>query len=238
MGEEKKPVKVALYLRVSSKPKEGATEREKRQTNDNQELRLDEWLSSQKNIHSYEKFADEQTGRNDKRPSFQEMMKGVGEGKFDLIVALRVDRLFRSMKDLTSYAWFLKEHKTGMQIIDQGVNIDPEWRNPTAQLLLNILGAVAEFEDVLISARTIDGLERVKDEGRRIGKPPLGFVKNPDPEKTGEFVTIPGEIYLAKRVIKLWYNKASLGEISQKTGLNISHVRSIIRRRDLYNSIP
>ncbi len=232
--EEKQKLRAALYLRVSSKNPEGTEEKDKRQTNKNQKARLEEWLSIQKNIEYHEFFPDEQTGRNTQRPHFQEMMKGVEEGKFNVIVAVRVDRLFRSMKDLANYIQFLKDQHAGMIIIDQGINIDPEWKNPTAQLLLNILGAIAEFEDVLISVRTKDGLERVRNEKRKIGRPPFGFIANPDPDKTGEYIPVPDQIDLAKKVIRLKQSGAGYGEISSRTGLSISMIRRILNRKRLY----
>ena len=241
-------LRAGVYLRVSSKSSEGTAEDEKRQTTENQRLRIEEWLKFQRDIESTTWFRDEQTGRNTKRPGFQEMMKGVEEEKFNTIIGLRVDRLFRSMKDLATHAQFFKEHKTGMIIIDQGINIDPEWKNPTSQLLLNILGAIAEFEDVLISTRTKDGLERVRSENeerekqglppKRIGRPPFGFAKNPDEYKTGEFVPIPEELNRAKEVIELRERQASLDEISQRTGIPKGTVNKIIKRWNFYKGYP
>ncbi len=228
------PLRSAIYVRVSSISKEGQLEDEKRQTTENQRIRIEEWLKLQRNIESVVWFRDEQTGRNVKRPGFQEMMKGVEEEKFNTIIGLRVDRLFRSMKDLATHAQFFKEHKTGMIIIDQGINIDPEWKNPTSQLLLNILGAIAEFEDILISTRTKDGLDRVRNENRKIGRPPFGYTK--DPNNHGRFIPVPDKIQVARSVINLHSKGAGYGEISDRLGIPKSVVRGILGRRKLYSS--
>ena len=228
-------INAALYLRVSSTSREGQQEDEKRQTTENQRIRLEEWLKSQKGIDSVTWFRDEQTGRNAKRPGFQEMIKGVEEGKFNLIVGLRVDRLFRSMKDLATYAQFFEDHKTGMVIVDQGIDIDPEWKNPTSQLLLNILGAIAKFEDDLISTRTKDGLDRVRSENRKIGRPPFGFM--PDPDNPGKFIPDQEKIEVARRVINLRRRGAGYGEISGRLGLKVSTVRAIVEHKSLYSDI-
>jgi DNA invertase Pin-like site-specific DNA recombinase len=39
-------------------------------------------------------------------------------------------------------------------------------------LLLGILAAVAEFERALIVDRTLEGLERARKEGKKLGRPP------------------------------------------------------------------
>lgn len=226
-------VNAALYLRVSSTSKEGQQEDEKRQTTENQRLRLEEWLKSRKGIDSVTWFKDEQTGRNTKRPGFQEMIRGVEEGRFNMVVALRIDRLFRSMKDLAVYAQFFQEHSAGMVIVDQNIDIGPDWKDPTAQLLLNILGAIATFEVELTSRRTKDGLDRVRSENRKIGRPPFGFMQ--DPDRPGKFVPVSEKLELARRVINLRRRGAGYGEISGRLGLKISTVRAIIEHKSLYS---
>lgn len=225
-------MKAAIYIRVSSPSKEGTPEDKKRQTTENQRQKIEEWLKYQKDIEVYNWYSDEQTGRNTNRPKFQEMIKDIENGYVNTVIALRVDRLFRSMKDLANHAQFFKEHHCGMIIIDQGINIDPEWKNPTAQLLLNILGAIAEFEDVLISARTKDGLERVKKENRKIGRPPFGFKM--DPNNKGNLIPIPEEIEIAKRVIRLRNRGAGYGEIATKLKISKMNVKRILEKKDLY----
>ncbi len=230
--EEKTKLRVAAYLRVSSKNPEGTAEKDKRQTNENQKAKIEEWIAKQDNIESWVSFPDEQTGKNTNRPQFRKMIEGIVEGKFNAVVALRVDRLFRSMKDLANHIQLFREHGTGMIIIDQGINIDPEWKNPTSQLLLNILGAMAEFEVVLISTRTKDGLDRVRSENRKIGRPPFGFIK--DSANIGEFLPVAEDMDIAKRVVRLRQRGSGYGEIAERTGLTISMVRRIIKRKELY----
>ncbi|MEM3191074.1 MAG: recombinase family protein [Candidatus Parvarchaeota archaeon] len=225
-------IKAAVYIRVSSPSKEGQSEDEKRQTTENQRLKIEDWLKFQKDIESVQWFSDEQTGRNTKRPGFQEMIRGIEEGRFNMVIGLRVDRLFRSMKDLVTYANFFREHKCGMITIDQSINIDPEWKSPSSQLLLHILGAIAEFEDVLISSRTKDGLDRVRNENRKIGRPPFGFIK--DPNNHGKFIPIPEQMEIARKVIRLRARGGGYGEIAQRTGLTKTQVKRILSKKEIY----
>jgi len=155
---------MAIYLRVSSRSDEETPEDQKRQTTENQRYRLEEWLKHRTDVESVEWFRDEQTGRNAERPGLKALLDGVNSGRFNMVVALRIDRLFRSMKDLAEITSIFHDKKVGMILIDSGIDIDPEWNNPTSELLLHIPGAIAQFEDVLIYSRTKDGLARLLKE--------------------------------------------------------------------------
>jgi len=243
--EQEQKLRMAVYLRVSSRSDEETPEDQKRQTTENQRYRLEEWLRYRKDVESVEWFRDEQTGRNADRPGLKLLLEGVNSGKFNMVVALRIDRLFRSMKDLAEITSIFHDKKVGMILIDSGINIDPGWNNPTSELLLHILGAIAQFEDVLISSRTKDGLARLLKENetrrenglpeKRIGRPAYGFRANPDPSKTGEFIQVPEEIEIARKVIRLKQRGAGYGEIAGRVGLKISTIRMIISHRDLYS---
>ncbi len=55
---------------------------------------------------------------------------------------------------------------------------------------------------------------------------------------TGELTVNQERLFLAKRAIKMWYNKGSYGEIAKKLGLKRSLVISIIERKDFYSKFP
>jgi len=237
-------LRMAIYLRVSSRSDEETPEDQKRQTTENQRYRLEEWLKHRTDVESVEWFRDEQTGRNAERPGLKALLDGVNSGRFNMVVALRIDRLFRSMKDLAEITSIFHDKKVGMILIDSGIDIDPEWNNPTSELLLHILGAIAQFEDVLISSRTKDGLARLLKENevreknglprKRIGRPPYGFRANPDPTKSGEFIQVPEEMETARKVVRLKQRGAGYGEISERLHLNRETVRNIIKHKELY----
>lgn len=228
-------MRAAIYIRVSSPAKEGVSEQDKRQTTENQKLKINEWLKYQRDITEIQWFKDEQSARTDARPEFKKLIEQIEKHNIDVVIGLRVDRLFRSMKDLANYAQFFQKNHVGMMIIDQGINIDPTWSNPTSQLLLNILGAIAEFEDVLISNRTKDGLERVKKENRKIGRPPFGFLPT---DKKGEFIPDLNKIKIAKSIIRMHsQQKVGYNELAEKYNVNRETVRYIIKNKNIYFKI-
>jgi DNA invertase Pin-like site-specific DNA recombinase len=239
-----KKLRTGIYLRVSSKSSEGMTEEEKRQTNENQRRRVEDWLTIRPEFGVYRWYADEDTGRDDDRPHYQEMKKDLQDDKLDVIIMLRIDRLFRKMSYLTALTDVLKEHSVRLIAFDNGIDMRATWDDPSTMFVIHIMGSVAELEDGLISLRTNDGLNRFRKENeerekqglppKKIGRPPFGFAKNPDEHKTGEFIPIPEELHLAKEVVALRERHASLNEISQRTNIPVGTVNKIIKRWNFY----
>jgi DNA invertase Pin-like site-specific DNA recombinase len=89
--------------------------------------------------------------------------------KGDVLMVTRLDRLARSTRDLLN---------TLAQIADKGAgfrSLADAWADTTTshgRLMLTVLGGLAEFERDLIRARTIEGRERAKANGVKMGRPP------------------------------------------------------------------
>ena len=123
----------------------------------------------------------------DKRPGLQRVLASLRDGTADVLVAVRLDRLSRSLAFLAG----LLEECGKPRSIGSGRTRRklPPWQlavldangidMTTAQgeLLANVLGAVARMERRLISDRTREGLAHARRHGtktgRAIGRPPM-----------------------------------------------------------------
>jgi DNA invertase Pin-like site-specific DNA recombinase len=74
----------------------------------------------------------------------------------DVLVVTRLDRLARSTRDLLNVLDSVKQAGAGFR------SLKDTWATPHGQLMLTILGGLAEFERTLIRARTAEGRERAK----------------------------------------------------------------------------
>ncbi len=107
------------------------------------------------------------SGSSDHRPSLRQLFSLVKERKIDIVVVVKMDRLFRSLKHLVST---LEEWQSlGVQFVAVKDNID--YTTPAGRLLAQILGSLAEFEKSLLVERTILGLEHAKRSGKILGRP-------------------------------------------------------------------
>ena len=121
-------------------------------------------------------FADKGvSGRRARRPQFDAALDLLQPG--DTLVAVRLDRIGRSMANLVDVTRHLDARGAGMLMLDQQ---DINTTGKIGKLLFAIIAAIAEFEADLIVERTRDGQAAVRRMGnlRRSvgGPPPLGFM--------------------------------------------------------------
>jgi DNA invertase Pin-like site-specific DNA recombinase len=93
----------------------------------------------------------------------------VRRGRIDAIVCFKLDRLGRSLTHLAQLIGELQTNRVALICTSQG--IDTSASNPAAQLQLNILCAVAEFEREIIRERVNAGLKAARARGARFGRP-------------------------------------------------------------------
>ena len=151
-------LKVALYARVSKS--------DESQNPENQLIKLRKYAEYEGH-EVYEEYVDKRSGADAHRPALDKMMADARGHRFSMIVVVKIDRMARSMRNLHDTLEELERFGIKFHCVDQ-----PEISTgtPTGKLMLNILGAVAEFERELIRQRTIDGLERAVAGGSTLGR--------------------------------------------------------------------
>ncbi len=98
----------------------------------------------------------------------------------DILIITRLDRLARSLHDLTNITKRLEKQGVGLIVTDQAIDTT----TPAGRLLFHMIGAIAEFEMDLITERTQEGRNRAKAEGVQFGRKnklspeQIGFLRN------------------------------------------------------------
>lgn len=149
----------AIYLRVST---DG-------QTTENQKLALITLLNRAgwDLAGIYEDAGISGAKGRELRPALDNLLKDASRRKFDVVVAWSVDRLGRSLSDLTA---MLKElHSLGIDLVLHQQGVDTT--TPAGKALFGMLGVFSEFERALIQERVRAGLVRARANGRRLGRP-------------------------------------------------------------------
>lgn len=100
------------------------------------------------------------------REKLEEALGFLREG--DVLVVTRLDRLARSMRHLMELLGKLEERGAHLRIL--GSPIDTT--TPTGRLMLNVLGAVAEFEREVMLERQREGIAKAKAAGKYRGRKP------------------------------------------------------------------
>ena len=107
-------------------------------------------------------FTDKVSGGTIERPALKDMLSYVREG--DTIHVHSIDRLARSLADLLALVTDLRKANVCIHFHKEGLLFTSEV-SPTQELMLSMMGAVAEFERALIKERQREGIAKAKAKG-------------------------------------------------------------------------
>ena len=112
------------------------------------------------------------SGASLERPALQLLLTEVKEGRVDVIVVYKVDRLTRSLADFAKLVETFDEHEVSFVSVTQSFNTT----SSMGRLTLNVLLSFAQFEREVIGERVRDKIAASKRKGLWVGGPvPLGY---------------------------------------------------------------
>lgn len=116
-------------------------------------------------------FSEQVSSVDASRPQLKAALDWCREG--DTFVVTRPDRLARSVSDLLRIVTTLKERGVAVRILSMGVDTS----TATGLLILQVLGAVGEFERNVMLERQRHGIAKAKAEGKYRGRAPTARAK-------------------------------------------------------------
>ena len=111
-------------------------------------------------------FDDHASGAHSDRPGLQRALDYVREG--DVLVVWKLDRLGRSLAHLIEVVTALEQHGVGFRSITEAIDTT----TAAGRMMMQMVGAFAEFERAMLRERTKAGLDSARREGRIGGRPP------------------------------------------------------------------
>ncbi|MBT0663533.1 recombinase family protein [Geobacter pelophilus] len=112
-------------------------------------------------------FTDKLSGKDTERPALQEMIKFVRKG--DTVMVHSMDRLARNLADLQNLVEQLTNKGVSVTFVKNSLTFTGE-DDPMKKLMLQIMGAVAEFERSIIKERQKEGVQIAKAKGLYKGR--------------------------------------------------------------------
>ena len=151
------------------------------------------------------------SGKNTQRPDFERMLKSL-DAKPKVVIVAKIDRFARSLSDLLKTLEYLDQNSVGfVSVNDSGIDTT----TPNGRLLLQILGAFAEFERNMINSRTKAGREQALNKGIKFGRPALKT-------RNGSFID-------KRKVLELKEKGLSARAIAKLLGSSITPVLRILK---------
>ena len=111
-------------------------------------------------------FEEKASGGRWERPELQRVIEQIREG--DVLIVWKLDRLSRSLKDVLNLMERIDQAGAGFQSLTEAIDTT----SPAGRMMMQIVGAFAEFERAMLRERTRHGLIAARKEGRTGGRKP------------------------------------------------------------------
>lgn len=115
-------------------------------------------------------FTDHASGKDTARPQLQACLEFLRED--DTLIVHSMDRLARSLKDLLGIVDDLVGRGVAVRFEKNNLTLTADTSDPCSVLMLQMLGAVAQFERAMILERQREGIAIAKAKGVYKGRPP------------------------------------------------------------------
>jgi DNA invertase Pin-like site-specific DNA recombinase len=122
-------------------------------------------------IAGVERVFSEQTSSVGPRKALEEAIDFLREG--DVLVVTKLDRLARSVRDLCEIVARIEKKRAALRILAMSLDT----ATSTGRLMLNVVGAVAQFEREMMLERQREGIAKAKGEGKYKGRAPTARAK-------------------------------------------------------------
>lgn len=205
---KKKPLRIGVYLRVSTEEQasEGDSLDAQRNTAERNIQRLRE---EGVRIDAVVFYAESRSGKDFNRPEMQRLQADIRSGRLDVVFAFKMDRVSRNTVDFRTFETFLKKHEVELQFFND------HYGNRTASdfLTSHMMIGIAEHERRVIGERTRMTMEDRARRGLWNGGYIFGYRKD---EKTEKLVKHPEEAEIVKRIFDEYVEHSSLDQVVQK----------------------
>ncbi len=191
----------AIYCRVSTEDQA----REGYSLPEQQEKLKD--LCKYRDYNIYDIYEDAGISAKDMehRPQFQKMLESVRDGKVDVIVAYKLDRLTRSVRDLEILISELEKYECSLECAMDDINTS----TANGRFFVRMLTVLSQLEIERVSERTKFGMVGAIKDGHIPVRKILGFMR-----KDKKLIINPAESNIVERIFDLYYKGKSYQQIA------------------------
>jgi site-specific DNA recombinase len=206
-------MKIAIYARKSRTTDKG-------DSIENQIALCKQYASFHFSDPEFDEYKDEgYSGSNINRPAFQELIKSIRKGSYEILICYRLDRISRNVLDFSSTLEMLT--KNGVAFVSIKENFDTT--TPMGRAMLHISSVFAQLERETIAERIRDNMLELSKTGRWLGGTvPIGYtskkIKCSASIGNGKnFTILQVDSNTASIVTTLFHKYLQFGSLSQLT---------------------
>lgn len=121
-----------------------------------------------------EKIFQEKVSSVQRRQQLESALDYLRDG--DTLAVTKLDRLARSTRHLGEIVDTLREKRAHLKVLNLGIDTG----TATGELILNVIGSVAQFERQMMLERQREGIAKAKADGKYKGRQPTARAKAAD----------------------------------------------------------
>lgn len=162
------------------------------------------------------------SGKNDRRPGFQNMIADAGQHRFKAILFHKLDRFSRNIENALKY---FKE-LSALDITIASVTEDFDFTTAQGRLFFRMMAVFAQWYLENLSAEVVKGKMEMARRGVHNGRLPFGYVKNDD----RKVVVVESEAVIIRQAFELYstgnYTDQTIAEFFNQNGYKTRRGRS------------
>jgi DNA invertase Pin-like site-specific DNA recombinase len=121
------------------------------------------------NLEIVKTYQDDSTSSKkeiSQRTQLSQMLHEANLRKFDVLVVSSIDRLARNTKECIEIVNHLNELKIDIVFLRESVDT----RTSVGRMIFHVFSSLAEYEREMIRSRIINGLNRAREQGKKLGR--------------------------------------------------------------------
>lgn len=187
------PLRAAIYARISKDSEQSGLGVERQETDCRKLADLRGWEVDE----SWVIVENDTSATRGKRPKFERLIRGMESGAFDVVIAYRLDRLQRTLKDLIRMT---EAHKRSGVLIATAQG-DLDLSTTSGRVQAKLLGVIADIEIENMSERLLRKAQENSQKGRPTngGSRPFGWELDRKTQRPDEAAMIQE---VAQRIIQ------------------------------------
>lgn len=204
--KDKRKFKTAIYSRVSTQKQVDRTDYDSMQSHLD---RCKHYIQAQENWELVKVYEDPaESGDKWQREKLQEMLADVRNGKVDVVVTFKLDRISRSVRQFHEILKVFEENEVDLVSVTQGFDTS----TPAGKLLRNILIDFAQFEKEMNADRVREKrLARAKKGLWNGGPIPYGYKS-----ENAKLIVIPEEAEVVKKMFETYRRTKSRTKVREE----------------------
>jgi DNA invertase Pin-like site-specific DNA recombinase len=152
---------------------------------------------------------EKRSGASLRRPVLDKLLRNLKRG--DVLVVYKLDRIARSLKHLLNIIDRLQERGAGFESLTEHIDTN----SAAGRLMLQMLGAFAEFEREMIRERTRSGMQAAIRRGVRLGRPRSLSAED------------------ERRAVRQWHTgNYTLTALAHEYGVHLSSIKRAVHRAE------